>query len=127
MIIISVFVNGLLIAGVLLANIYLIILAIAILILITPIIYKKRDDIEEMFKGDSDTFIEDERTQFINEKAACMTLGILIAVVSYAAIIIVALRDKYPQFLDIGYTLFVIAALCFVLYFISRAYYSRKY
>ncbi len=125
--IISAFETGLWIAGLLLANIYIIILAIAILLLIIPVVYKNKDNIEEMFKGDSDIFIEDERTQFINEKAANMTLGILIAVVFYAAIIIVTLRDKYPQFLDIGYTLFLIAALCFVLYFLSRAYYDRKY
>lgn len=125
--IISVFESGLWIAGLLLANIYLILLAIAILILIIPVVYKNRDNLEDMFKGESDIFIEDERSQFINEKAANMTLGTLITVVFYAAIILVALRGQYPQFLNIGYTLFIVAALCLVLYFLSRFYYGRKY
>jgi len=125
--IISAFESGLWIAGLLLANVYIILLAIAVLLLILPVVYVKRNNLEEMFKGKSDMFIEDERSQFINEKAANMTLGILIAVVFYAAIILVALRDQYPQFLDIGYTLFIIAALCLVLYFLSRFYYGRKY
>ena len=83
--------------------------------------------ISYIYKKRTHETLEDERTQLINEKAATMTLGILIAVVIYAGIIIVALRNSYPQFLQVGYILFVVAFSCFILYFASRAYYSRKY
>lgn len=125
--ILSVFITGLWIAGLLLANIYIIILAIVFLIALGTVLYIHRDNLKEIFQKDSNAIVEDERTQLINEKAATMTLGVLIAVIIYAGIIIVALRNSYPQFLQAGYTLFIVALFCFILYFSSRIYYSRKY
>lgn len=125
--ILSAFISGLWIAGLVLANIYIIIIAIVLLIALGIVLYIHRDNLKEIFQGDSTVIVEDERTQLINEKSATMTLGILIAVVIYAGIIIVALRNSYPQFLQAGYTLFLVAFFCFILYFSSRAYYSRKY
>jgi len=125
--ILSVFITGLWLAGLILGNIYVIILAIILLSADGVVLYINRDNLEEIFRGDSTVIVEDERTQLINEKASTMTLGILIAVMIYAGIIIVALRNSYPQFLRAGYTLFVLAFFCFVLYFVSRSYYSRKY
>ncbi|MGB9980420.1 DUF2178 domain-containing protein [Methanobacterium sp.] len=125
--ILSVFITGLWIAGLILANIYIIILAILLLIALSSVLYIHRDNLNEIFQKDSDIIVEDERTKLINEKAATMTLGTLIAVVIYAGIIIVALRSSYPQFLQAGYTLFIVALFCFILYFSSRAYYTRKY
>ncbi|MGF7117868.1 DUF2178 domain-containing protein [Methanobacterium oryzae] len=125
--ILSVFITGLWLAGLILTNIYVIILAIIFLSAEGVVLYINRDNLEEIFKGDSNVIVEDERTQLINEKASTMTLGILIAVMIYAWIILVALRDSYPQFLQTGYTLFIVAFFCFILYFSSRAYYTRKY
>ena len=125
--ILSVFITGLWIAGLLLANIYIIILAVLFLIALSSVLYIHRDNLKEIFQKDSNVIVEDERTKLINEKAATMTLGILIAVVIYAGIVIVALRNSYPQFLQAGYILFIVALFCFILYFTSRAYYTRKY
>lgn len=125
--ILSVFISGLWFAGLILGNIYVIILAIILLSALGIVLYIHRDNLKEIFQGDSTVIIEDERTQLINEKAATMTLGILIAVIIYAGIIIVALRNSYPQFLQAGYTLFIVGIFCFILYFSSRAYYTRKY
>ena len=125
--ILSVFITGLWFAGLILGNIYVIILAIILLSAKGVVLYINRDNLEEIFKGDGKVIVEDERTQLINEKAATMTLGILIAVMFYAGIIIIALRNSYPQFLQAGYTLFIVAFSCFILYFVSRAYYGRKY
>ncbi len=125
--ILSVFITGLWIAGLLLANIYIIILAVVLLIALGTVLYIHRDNLKEIFQKDSKIIVEDERTQLINEKAATMTLGILIAVMIYAGIVIVALRNSYPQFLQAGYTLFLASILCFILYFTSRAYYTHKY
>ena len=125
--ILSVFITGLWIAGLLLANIYIIILAVVFLIALGTVLYIHKDNLKEIFQKDSNAIVEDERTQLINEKAATMTLGVLTAVIIYAGIIIVALRDSYPQFLQAGYTLFIVALFCFILYFASRAYYTHKY
>ncbi len=125
--ILSVFITGLWLAGLILGDIYVIILAIIFLGAEGVVLYINRDNLEEIFRGDSNIIVEDERTQLINEKASTMTLGILIAVIIYVGIILVALRNSYPQYLQTGYTLFVVALFCFILYFSSRAYYSRKY
>lgn len=125
--ILSVFITALWIAGLLLANIYIIILAIVFLIALSTVLYIHRDNLKEIFQKDSNAIVEDERSQLINEKAATMTLGVLIAVIIYTGIILVALRNSYPQFLQAGYTLFIVALFCFILYFSSRIYYSRKY
>ena len=125
--ILSVFITGLWIAGLLLANIYVILLAVVLLIALSSVLYIHRDNLKEIFQKDSNIIVEDERTKLINEKAATMTLGVLIAVIIYAGIIMVALRNSYPQFLQAGYTLFGVALFCFILYFTSRAYYTRKY
>ena len=125
--ILSVFITGLWIAGLLLANIYIIILAVVFLIALGTVLYIHRDNLKEIFQKDSNAIVEDERTQLINEKAATMTLGVLIAVIIYVGIILVALRNSYPQFLQAGYTLFIVALFCFILYFSSRIYYGMKY
>lgn len=125
--ILSVFITGLWFAGLVLANIYVVILAIILLSALGIVLYINRDHLKEIFEGDSTVIVEDERTQLINEKASTMTLGILIAVMIYAGIILFAIRSSYPQFLQAGYTLFAVAVFCFILYFSSRAYYSRKY
>lgn len=125
--ILSVFISGLWFAGLILGNIYVIILAIILLSALCIVLYINRDNLKEIFQGDSTVIVEDERTQLINEKAATMTLGILIAVVIYVGIIIVALRNSYPQFLQSGYTLFIVGISCFIMYFLSRTYYNRKF
>jgi Predicted membrane protein len=125
--ILSVFITGLWIAGLILANIYIIILAVVLLVALSSVLYVHRDNLKEIFQSDSNVIVEDERTQLINEKAATMTLGSLIAVMIYVGIIIVALRNSYPQFLQAGYTLFAVVLSCFILYFASRAYYTHKY
>jgi uncharacterized membrane protein len=125
--ILSLFITGLWIAGLILGNIYIILLAIVLLIALSVVLYIHRDNLKEIFQTDSNIIVEDERTQLINEKAATMTFGIFVAVIIYAGIIIIALRNSHPQFLQVGYTLFAAAVFCFILYFTSRVYYSRKY
>ncbi|MDD1774048.1 MAG: DUF2178 domain-containing protein, partial [Methanobacterium sp.] len=65
--------------------------------------------------------------QLINEKAATMTLGILIAIIIWIGIIVLAIRNSHPQYQTMGYLLIAVAMLCFILYFSARIYYSRKY
>lgn len=125
--ILSVFISALWIAGLILGNIFIILLSIILLIALSTVLYIHKDNLKEIFQGNSDVIIEDERTQLINEKAATMTLGIFLAVIIWAAIIVAALRGTYPQYLPVAYILFAAGIFCFVLYFGSRAYYGRKY
>jgi uncharacterized membrane protein len=125
--IVSGFVTSLWIAGLILGNIFIIALAIVLLMALGVVLYLHKDNLKEIFQGNSDVIVEDERTQLINEKAATMTLGIFVAVIIWVAIIIMALRGTYPQYLPVSYTLFASGIFCFVLYFGSRAYYGRKY
>jgi uncharacterized membrane protein len=125
--ILSVFITGLWIVGIILGNIYVIILALILLTALSMVLYIHRDHLKEIFQGDSSVIVEDERTQLINEKAATMTLGIFLAVIIWVGIVIMALRNIDPQYLQIGYTLFAVALFCFILYFTARIFYSRKY
>ncbi len=125
--IVSVFVTGLWVAGLIIGSIYLVLMAILIVLVEIPIVYLKRDNLKAMFLKNDGNVVEDERTLFINEKASSMTLGIFIAVILYVAIIILALRNSFPEWTLTGYTLLGSAVSCLVIYGISRLYYSRKY
>jgi len=121
------FITALWVVGLIVGNISLVALAIVMLFVIIPVVYVKRDKLDEMFKGKDDLIIEDERTHLINEKASNMALGISLAIIIYVGVIIVALRNSYPQLTLAGYTLFAVAALFSVIYFLSGIYYRRKY
>ena len=115
------------IAGLILANVGLVISAIIIIIAILPIVYLHREDITEMFQRDSDKIVEDERTQLINEKSSTIALGAFIGAIIYAGLIIVSLRNVYPQFIFTGYVLLITALFGLILSIISRTYYKRRY
>ena len=115
------------VAGLILANVRLVISAIIITIAILPTIYIHRDDIAEIFKRDKDKVVEDERTQLINEKSSTIALGAFIGTIIYVGLIIVSLRNVYPEFLFTGYVLLITALFGLILSIISRTYYKRRY
>ena len=112
--IVSVFVTGLWVAGLIIGSIYLVLLAILIVLVEIPIVYIKRDSLKDMFQESDGKVVEDERTRFINEKASSMTLGIFIAVIMYVAIILLALRNSFPEWTLPAYTLIGSAVLCLI-------------
>ncbi|MBP2045617.1 DUF2178 domain-containing protein [Methanobacterium aggregans] len=122
----SLFTTGLWIVGLLMGNIILIGLAILCMVGMAPVLYIHRNDLEEMFKMGNGVR-EDERTQLINDKAANMTLGVVIAVTMWIAIVLITLRASFPQYMQIGYTLFAVSAFTFVIYVVAYTYYRRKY
>jgi len=125
--IVSVFITGLWITGIILGNIYVIILALLLLTGLGVVLYIHRNKLKEIFYGDGSVIVEDERTQLINEKASTMTLGVLIAVIIWVGIVITALKTSYPQYSYVGYTLFVVVIFCLILYISARTYYARKF
>ena len=114
------------VAGLVLANVTLVVLALITTIAILPVVYIHRDDITEMFQN-NDEIVEDERTQLINEKSSTIALGAFIGTIIYVGVIIVSLRNIYPQFLVTGYVLLVTALFGFILSIISRTYYKMRY
>ena len=121
------FITALWVVGLIVGNISLVALAIVMLFVIIPVVYVKRDKLDEMFKGKDDLIIEDERTHLINEKASNMAFGISLGIIFYLGVVIVALRNSYPQLTLAGYTLFAVTALVLAIYFLSTVYYNRKY
>jgi len=115
------------VAGLILANVALVLLALITTIAILPAVYIHRDNIKEMFQRDSNKIVEDERTQLINEKSSTIALGAFIGAIIYAGLIIVSLRNVYPQFLFTGYVLLITALFGLILSIISRTYYIRRY
>jgi len=115
------------VAGLILANVALVLLALITTIAILPAVYIHRDNIKEMFQRDSNKIVEDERTQLINEKSSTIALGAFIGAIIYAGLIIVSLRNVYPQFLFTGYVLLITALFGLILSIISRTYYKRRY
>jgi len=115
------------VAGLILANVKLVISALIIIVAILPLVYVHRNDISEMFQRDSNKIVEDERTQLINDKSSTLTLGVLIGTIIYVGLIIVSLRNVYPQFLFTGYTLLITALFGLVIFIISSSYYKRRY
>jgi uncharacterized membrane protein len=114
-------------AGLILADVTLVILALIITIAVLPVVYIHRDDITEMFRRDNDKIVEDERTQLINEKSSTITLGALVGTIIYVGLIIVSLRNVYPQYLFTGYVLLITALFGLILSIISRKYYKWRY
>jgi uncharacterized membrane protein len=115
------------IAGLILANVGLVIAAIIIVIAILPMFYINREDITAMFQRDKDQIVEDERTQMINEKSSTIALGAFIGTIIYVGLILVALRNVYPQYLVTGYVLLITALFGLIISIISRTYYKRRY
>ena len=114
------------VSGLILANVNLVISALIIVIAILPLVYIHRNDISEMFQSGNE-IVEDERTQLINDKSSTITLGVLIGTIIYVGLIIVSLRNVYPQFLFTGYTLLITALFGLIIFIISNSYYKRRY
>jgi uncharacterized membrane protein len=127
LIIVSAIQTVLWVAGLILANVRLVVSALIITIAVLPIIYIHREDITEMFQRDKDRVVEDERTQMINEKSSTIALGAFIGTIIYAGLIIISLRTVYPQLLFTGYALLITALFGLILSIISRTYYKRRY
>ncbi|UTB32787.1 MAG: DUF2178 domain-containing protein [Methanobacterium sp. ERen5] len=113
------------ICGLLFANIWLILAAIVVVLIILPLVYRHKDEISGIFQGKD--IMEDERTELINEKSSTLTLGVVIATILYVGLIIVSLRNSYPDLQLAGYTLFATAVFALIINVISRIYYKRRY
>lgn len=70
--------------------------------------------------------MEDERIYRISEKASRRTFQIFTSSSAVIGLVLILLRDPYPQFTQAGFTLAYAACALLILYNIFYGYYSRK-
>lgn len=93
--------------------------------LIPTIRYYK--ELDKFFKSRNGEIIEDERTQYIDERASLPAFGSVMGIIIYAAIAIFTLRNIYPQYTSMSYAFFFTAIIGIIIFLISRIYFKRKY
>jgi len=69
----------------------------------------------------------DERTYEISEKASRKTFQIFTPSITIIGVILIALRNKYPDFAQSGFTLAYSACALLILYNIFYMHYNKKY
>lgn len=126
-IILSSLVTLLWILGIIFANFNLFIISMIVLMitLIPTIRYYK--ELDKFFKSRNGEIIEDERTQYIDERASLPAFGSVMGIIIYAAIAIFTLRNIYPQYTSMSYAFFFTAIIGIIIFLISRIYFKRKY
>lgn len=111
------------------ANIKIFVISLVLLIINIIIAFKNLNSIKEYFNSNflSGRFQEDERTDFIDNKASVATLGISVATILYVAIGILVLRNTYPNLVMSGYTLVIAAIFILITHIITTKYYKHIY
>ena len=112
--------------GIIFADFRFFILGGIILCFLSVYIFKNREDLKTV-KDDHGDVMEDERNNFINEKAGNITFEIMIALIVFVGIAILTLRDSFPQYLTIAYTLLLLAIIIFIINRIAKFYYKKMY
>ena len=118
---------SLMIIGMIIENIYIVVSAIIITTLIIPFIHKNRGKWADTAFKYSGNIFEDERNQFVNGKALITTFGVLHTTIVALGVILVTLRNIYPQFLITRYVLLSVAILSLILYCLLSFYYNKRY
>ena len=96
-----------------------------LLVILLPFVLKDFNEFNEFFKKGK--YGEDERQTYIKEQSGYMTYGITLALTIYSAIAIITLRNQYPEYQIIAYTLIVFILISFIIYGLANFYYKRKY
>lgn len=128
--ILSTIINIMWILGLIFANIKLFIIAMVLLTMTIIYSIKNFKELDEFFKNlklkDNDV-VEDERTEYINERASVPAFGSLMAISIYTGIAIFTLRNSYPQFELMSYAFIFIGIIGIIIFMICRTYYKKKY
>ena len=111
--------------GIIFADFKFFILSGIVLCFLSIYVFKNRDDIK-IIKTDDGDVIEDERNQIINEKAGNITYEIIIFLMVSLGVAILILRDIYPQYQTIAYTLLLVVIISFIINRIAKFYYKKK-
>lgn len=112
------------------ANMTIFLISLVMIVLELIIVLKYFELLKKYFNSNvfcSGRFQEDERTNFIDNKASTATLGISIATIIYVSIGILVLRNTYPELLTVGYTLIATIMLVLLIHVITTQYYKHQY
>jgi uncharacterized membrane protein len=116
--------------GLLFADIRFFIVSMAILSITIIFAIKNFKEINEFFKNfktKDGNIIEDERTEYIEERASVPAFGSVLAINIYAGIAIITLRNSYPQYTTMAYAFFFTGIIGLLTFSITRIYYKKKY
>lgn len=69
----------------------------------------------------------DERTHKISEKAASTTFRIFLPVIAMIGLVLILLRNRYPDTEELGFVLSSLACGLLAIYLVFYGYYSKKY
>ncbi|WP_321417656.1 DUF2178 domain-containing protein [uncultured Methanomethylovorans sp.] len=71
--------------------------------------------------------VEDEMNFHINHLASALTLKLVTICFATVGAILIAMRNTYPQYMDLGFFLAYTSCIIIMLYAIFYSYYNRKY
>ena len=111
--------------GIIFADFKLFILGGIILCFLSIYIFKNREELKTV-RTDNGDVMEDERNQFINEKAGNIAYEITIFLMVSMGVAILTLRDTYPQQIIISYTLLLTGLISFIINRIAKFYYKQR-
>lgn len=80
-----------------------------------------------IYKKNIDVTLEDEITIKINGKASRMAMVLFSITLAIIGLILITMRNEYPDFIQLGYTLSYSAIAILALYYIFYRYYHKKY
>ena len=80
-----------------------------------------------IYKKNTNETLEDERIVKISEKASKMAMVLFSIAVAIIGLFFITLRNEYPDFIQVGYTLSYSAVAILALYYIFYGYYNKKY
>jgi uncharacterized membrane protein len=91
------------------------------------VLYKNNKDALKNFRTPNGNVVKDERDESINEKAGHISFEIIKPIMVLVGVGIFTLRDIYPQYIMIAYTLFLTVIISFITKKIATFYYKRRY
>lgn len=112
------------------ANITIFLIALVMVLINLIFAFKNFELLQKYFTSDmfcSGRFQEDERTNFIDNKASTATLGISVATIIYVAVGILVLRNTHPELQMVGYTLVATIMGILMIHIITTKHYKHQY
>ena len=70
---------------------------------------------------------EDERDARVSEQASKVTVAVFASACTLSGLILIALRNEYPEYMYAGFALAFSACALMILYSILYGYYNRRY
>jgi len=83
--------------------------------------------ISYIYKKNTDEILEDERITKVSEKASRIAIVIFSISIAFMGMILIILRNEYPDYTQAGFTLSYAAVALLAIYYIFYGYYNKKY